>query len=322
MKSAALACLVTFFVSCASAPPAQSASAASAAMAMTNVYDAFGKPQEGLTQHFGFSALVQYGDTTVLFDAGTDARIFEKNVRTLNVDLRKVDIAIVSHGHYDHIGGFDVLIDANPSVRIYAPNDFFSLGAPTRFPFRQPDPDLVLALPEHERYFGGAKGVEGMVTVPTGRFWKSQVRYITAAEEIAPGILLVPTTSSLMGTFIKYPPFSDDRPHFAGLPELSVAFATPDGQVILAGCSHSTIETIVQETRKVKQGKIRAVAGGFHLIPYARTEIEGLAGRMRNEYGVETVSPAHCSGHVAFGVFRSVFGSGYRFWGLGETIRF
>jgi len=54
----------------------------------------------------------------------------------LKIDLRKIDIAIVSHGHYDHIGGFDYLLSVNPKVKLYLPNDFFSLGAPIKFPFR------------------------------------------------------------------------------------------------------------------------------------------------------------------------------------------
>ncbi|HVF28579.1 MAG TPA: hypothetical protein VM943_10085, partial [Pyrinomonadaceae bacterium] len=92
------------------------------------------------------------------------------------------------------------------------------------------------------------------------------------------------------------------------------------GEVIIAGCSHSAIETILQETRKVRKGKIHLVAGGFHLIPYQREYIEGLAKRMREEYGVESVAPAHCTGHLAFATFQKVYGYKYRFFGLGEKI--
>ena len=54
---------------------------------------------------------------------------------------------------------------------------------------------------------------------------------------------------------------------------------------------------------------------------YQRGEsIEGLAKRMREQYGVEAVAPAHCTGHLAFSVFRKVFGDQYRFFGLGETL--
>src|ERR1700712_4378942 len=102
-----------------------------AGVTLTNAYDAFGAERKGLTQDFGFSCVVNYKGKWILFDSGTDARIFERNLKALKIDLRKIDIAIVSHGHYDHIGGFDYLLSVNPKVKIYLPNDFFSLGAPT-----------------------------------------------------------------------------------------------------------------------------------------------------------------------------------------------
>ena len=234
--------------------------------------------------------------------------------------MRKIDIAVISHGHYDHIGGFDYLLSVNPKVKIYLPNDFFSLGAPIKFPFRETESGVAKTLPKDQQYFRGESVVEGMITVPTGRFWKSNVEYLTEAKEVLPGVTLIPTTSKLMGTFIKYPPF-EENPQFIGMPELSLALATEKGEIIISGCSHTTIETIVQETRKVRKGKIYLVAGGFHLIPYKREYIENLAKRMRDEYAVEAVAPAHCSGHLGFSIFQKEFGDKYRFFGLGERLK-
>ena len=292
---------------------------ASLGVVLTNAYDAFGFEKKGLKHDFGFSTVVEYKGKTILFDSGTDAKVFESNLKSLKVDLRKIDIAIVSHGHYDHTGGFDYLLSVNPRVKIYAPNDFFSLGAPTKFPFRETEPDVAKTLPKEMQYFGGERVVEGMLTVPTGRFWKSNVEYLTEAKEVLPGVTIIPTASKLMGTFIKYPPF-EENPQFNPMPELSVSFATEKGEVIISGCSHSTIETIIQETKKVRKGKIYLVVGGFHLIPYKREYIEGLAKRMKEEYAVESVAPAHCSGHLGFSIFQRVFGNKYRFFGLGERI--
>lgn len=292
----------------------------SSRVTMTNVYDAFGKDAEKLTQDFGFSSVINYKGKMILFDSGTDARVFERNLKNLKIDLRKIDIAIISHGHYDHIGGLDYLTSVNPKVKIYAPADFFSLGAPIKFPFRETEPNAAKTLPKDEQYFRGEKAVEGMITVPTGRFWKSNVEYLTQAKEVLPGVTLIPTVSELMGTFIKYPPF-ETNPQFIGMPELSLSLATDKGEIIVSGCSHSTIETIVKETVKVRKSKILLVAGGFHLIPYSREYIENLAKRMRDDYGIESVAPAHCTGHLAFSIFQKEFSDKYKFFGLGETLQ-
>jgi 7,8-dihydropterin-6-yl-methyl-4-(beta-D-ribofuranosyl)aminobenzene 5'-phosphate synthase len=56
------------------------------------------------------------------------------------------------------------------------------------------------------------------------------------------------------------------------------------------------------------------------LIPYKREYIEGLAKRMKEEYEVESVAPAHCSGHLGFSIFQKPFGNNYEFFGPGESI--
>jgi 7,8-dihydropterin-6-yl-methyl-4-(beta-D-ribofuranosyl)aminobenzene 5'-phosphate synthase len=284
-----------------------------------NIYDAFGRADDELQQDFGFSSIIHYNGKTILFDAGTDTKIFEQNIRTLNVDLKKIDIAILSHGHYDHMGGFDHLISINPDVKIYLPNDFFSLGAPVRFPFKDADPLAAKTLGKDEQYFRGQAVVDGMKTTPTGRFWKGNVQYVTESIEVLPGLTIIATTSDLMGTFIKYPPF-EKNPQFIEMPELSASFATKKGQILIAGCSHSTIESIIKRTMELIPTKIFLVAGGFHLIPYERGYIEGLAKRVREVYDIESVAPAHCTGHLGFSVFKQEFGKEYRFFGLGERL--
>jgi 7,8-dihydropterin-6-yl-methyl-4-(beta-D-ribofuranosyl)aminobenzene 5'-phosphate synthase len=288
------------------------------AATLTNLYDAFGREIDGVRHDFGFSTMVEYNGKTILVDAGTNAEIFENNLRSLNVDLRKVDIAIISHGHYDHMGGLHYLFSVNPNVKLYLPSDFFSVGAPSGFPFKEPEP-LPETLSEDEQYFRGAASTDAMVSDPTGTFWGRNIEYVTEAKEVLPGVTLIPTTATLMGTFIKYPPF-EQNPQHIGMPELSVSFATERGQIIISGCSHTGIEEIIKATRKIRKEKILLVTGGFHLIPYPREYIEGIAKRMKDVHGVEFVAPAHCTGHTGFAVFREVFGDRYRFFGLGEKI--
>jgi len=86
------------------------------------LYDAFG-PASALTKHWGFAAFVEYGGRRILFDTGNDGRIFSANVRSLGIDLTRLDAVVISHRRGDHTSGLAHLIEQSPGVRIYAPQE-------------------------------------------------------------------------------------------------------------------------------------------------------------------------------------------------------
>ena len=67
---------------------------------------------------------------------------------------------------------------------------------------------------------------------------------------------------------------------------------------------------------------IQLLVGGYHLLPYDGTYIEALAHRLRDEHQVRHAAPAHCSGHLAFELFRKTYGEDFRFFGLGSKLSF
>lgn len=66
----------------------------------------------------GLSLYIETAEHTVLFDTG-QSELFSKNAETLGIDLRKVDIAVLSHGHYDHGGGLVKFLSINDKAKVY-----------------------------------------------------------------------------------------------------------------------------------------------------------------------------------------------------------
>jgi len=289
--------------------------AAAPEYSITNLYDSFGRDREGVTHDFGFSALVRYGDLTILFDGGSDQAVFERNVEALGVDLRTIDIAILSHNHVDHMAGIHSVIAANPDVQVFLPADGFLGGW---FPFNyMGNAEAIEALPPEERYRPHASGRVGFEG--SGPYNGANLEYVGEHREIAPGVRLVTTRADLMGYFVAYPPHEDDPQHLP-LPELTLALDTANDQVLVVGCSHSTVESIVRVAREQDARPIELLMGGYHLLPYPEDYLRALAGRLSEEHGVQRVAPSHCTGPLATRILREAFGDAYALGGLGERI--
>lgn len=294
---------------------------------ITNLYDAFGK-DTSLTKDFGFSCITRYQGKTILFDAGSNADYFKYNVTKLGIDLREVDIVVVSHGHFDHLNGLDYVLQVNPKAKIYFPYDIF-WGAPVPFDATGQEPGVKDSLPAYMQYFDG--GNTKFTIEQSGRFWQADVEYVKTSKEILPGLHLIATNSPYMGYFSCYPGKSFVEGQFAqdhdackntNLPELSLSMKTADGSILIVGCSHTGVENIVKQTQAVTNNNIDLLYGGFHMIPFDRNQTEQIVSSLKDSLQVHRVAPAHCTGHLAFRLLLNAYKSDYLYAGLGETISY
>jgi len=76
-----------------------------------------------LKSGWGFSCLVE-NEKKVLFDTGWDGTILLSNLKALGINPKDIDIVVLSHDHWDHIGGLAQLLDVNPDVDVYVPSSF------------------------------------------------------------------------------------------------------------------------------------------------------------------------------------------------------
>jgi 7,8-dihydropterin-6-yl-methyl-4-(beta-D-ribofuranosyl)aminobenzene 5'-phosphate synthase len=268
---------------------------------ITILYDAFGKPS-AMTKDWGFSAFIEYGGKRILFDTGNNADIFEHNVKVKGVDLTRLDFAVVSHRHGDHMAGLSYLLKVNQNVKIYTPKENFGLfGAELPGTFYRRNESL----PPEMRYYNGnpPKVMHFGTPWPQANFAR-----VTKTVQVAPGFYLI----MLKG------PWGVDL----DVMEISLAIDTPQGIVLIVGCSHPTIEKIVATAQQTINKPIHLVLGGTHLLPAKDEQIRKIAKALRDDWKVAWIAPDHCTGEPAFAILRETFGSRYLYAGVGTTLAF
>jgi 7,8-dihydropterin-6-yl-methyl-4-(beta-D-ribofuranosyl)aminobenzene 5'-phosphate synthase len=292
--------LAVLLAGCAATTPPQSAASPDPKKAqITVLYDAFGKTS-AMKKDWGFAALIEYGGKRILFDTGNDADIFAHNVKAKGIDLTKLDFVVVSHRHGDHTSGLNYLMSVNPTVPIYAPKENFGVfGAafPGTF-YRRNE-----SLPAEMRYYDG----KPPDTVRFGTPWpQGNFTWVAQTTEIAPGFHLILLRGS-WGVDLD-------------VMEISLAIDTPDGVVVVAGCSHPTIEKIVEATKAKINKPILLVIGGTHLLPAKDEEIRRIATALHDTWKIAWIAPVHCTGEPAFAILKQTFGDRYVYAGLGTTL--
>jgi 7,8-dihydropterin-6-yl-methyl-4-(beta-D-ribofuranosyl)aminobenzene 5'-phosphate synthase len=267
---------------------------------VTVLYDSFGKPS-GMHQDWGYAALVEYDGKRILFDTGNNPDFLAQNAKAKLVNLSRLDFVVMSHRHGDHMGGLAHLLRVNPKVKIFAPKESFGVyGSDLPSSFYRKDPSL----PPEQRYYDG-KPPE---ILRFGSAWpQADFQLIDKTTEIASGIHLIALVSQ--------------KPGSLELRELSLAINTPDGLVIVVGCSHPGIDLIVEAGAAINS-RIRFIVGGLHLLTSSDADIEKIIRALHDTFKVEYIAPGHCTGEPAFAALKKAFGDRYLYAGLGTILEF
>ena len=277
---------------------ASRASAIPGSLQITVLYDAFGKTP-GMQKDWGYSALIEYAGKRILFDTGNNPEVLEQNAKAKGADLSKLDFVVISHRHGDHMGGLVYLLNVNPTVKIYAPKEGFGIyGADLPGTFYRKD----TSLPPEQRYYDG----NPPEIMRFGSAWPAaNFQLVDKNTEISSDIHLITLVS--------------DKPGTLELRELSLAINTPEGIVIVVGCSHPGVDRIVAAATSINS-RIHLIAGGFHLVVTNDADIEKIVTALHDTFKVEYVAPGHCTGEPAFTALRKAFGDRYLYAGLGTTL--
>lgn len=253
---------------------------------------------DGLVAEHGLSLLIEQDGKQILFDTGaSDA--FASNASKLDVDLGRVDAAVLSHHHYDHGGGLKAFFTANKQAPVYLQHP-----------------------PEGEPYFCALKLIKRPIGFPEALLdcYPERFEFLDDFTEILPGVFIFTKITRRYDTprgnrhiYLKQ---GQDFVHDSFSHELIMALRVEDGLVIFTGCSHSGVLNMVQTVRDHFPGEhIKAVIGGFHLvgIPLFNTLADSKKsvtdlGRALQKLPVDRYWTGHCTGDRAFSLLKGVLG--------------
>ena len=252
-----------------------------------------------LQAEHGLSLHIECQGQQILFDTGaSDA--FHRNAERLGVDLAAVDLAVISHHHYDHGGGLAQFLETNSRAKVY---------------LRSHD-----ATDSYFRAFGG------LLKRPVGldrtlfETYAGRFEFMDQPTEIAPDTFILTAIGQ------PYPEPKGNRYLFVEKEgvrsldsfdhELVMVLRQEDGLVVFTGCSHRGILNMVDAVTKQFEGiPIKAVFGGFHLVSIpilnlmagSKAEVEEIGREMLRSPIAKTYT-GHCTGAKAYSVLKGVMG--------------
>jgi len=90
---------------------------------LISVYDNYQFNPE-LKTDWGFALVIETPKEKILFDTGGDSEILLFNMKKLGIDPKSISKVIISHSHYDHLGGLEGFLKENSKVEVFILDSF------------------------------------------------------------------------------------------------------------------------------------------------------------------------------------------------------
>jgi len=234
---------------------------------------------------------------TVLFDTGYSAVGVLHNIEHLGLDLKEIECIVLSHGHMDHLGSLNPLLEKMPKPMpvLVHPYAFTSPryvtrkdGAKDRFP-------VMLDRREIEKRGGQIKETAAPTLICEDTIMVSgEVERATSFEKGMPNAMVERNGK------LEKDPISEDQALFVHL--------RGKGLAVIGGCSHAGIVNTVLYGKKLTGAQtVHAVLGGFHLSGPFFEPVIGETIDALKAMAPEVLVPMHCTGWKAIHRFEEAF---------------
>lgn len=255
----------------------------------------------------GLSLYIEAGKIKILFDTGQSGD-FLKNAELLKVDLGNLNYVLLSHGHYDHSGGFEKFANKfkEPYKLIVGKKFFYS-----KYKF----------IEEGNYKYNGNSFDENFIYKNniSINYVKDDIYYISENIMVFSNFKSSNDFELLNKKFrIKHnekyilDKFSD---------EIALAVKVDKGLVVIVGCSHVGIVNILETIMKRTNMPIYGVIGGTHLVEADDLRLNKTIDFFK-ENDIKVLGMSHCTGEKAIERIKTQFEERFIYNSTGNIIDF
>jgi len=239
---------------------------------------------ELLAEH-GNSFLIEADGYYLLFDTGQGLTI-RHNIEQLAVPVKSIESIVLSHGHYDHMGGLEEALDMTGPVDIYLHPE--ALGSK----FNRNGRNIGVPLVDESKI----------------RSLSKDIIFTRKPTKIIDGVYItgeIPRKYKIEDTG---GPFYTDRKLNQCDPlvdDQALYIETEQGLVVLLGCGHSGVINTLEYIKTLSNNKpVRAVIGGMHLL-HAEAERLSFTCEALKQLSIPYIAANHCTGINAICDFKN-----------------
>jgi 7,8-dihydropterin-6-yl-methyl-4-(beta-D-ribofuranosyl)aminobenzene 5'-phosphate synthase len=246
--------------------------------------------RDDLAAEHGLSLLIETAGTTVLFDTGASPA-FADNAARMGVDLRAVDVAVLSHGHYDHGGGIPRFLELNAHAPVWVSERAFEPH------YNAQGKDIGLHAPPATHPRLRRPGAEPVQLAPHVTLWPAVDMPCPHAPE-----------GRGMHTLV-----NDERREDDFLHEQYLLIQEEEKRILFSGCSHKGILNIMNWLTP------DVLIGGLHFSKIDCIQDEEalrFAAASLKEYSTKYYT-GHCTGAEQYAFLKAILGEQLECLGTG-----